>query len=79
MYIAEMTVSSFQLSIQRFLPSSKKIFSEDLECGTEMELLWVEGKTDPEWPETLSLSSLGLQVSFSDLSFLGFLPTQGTA
>lgn len=39
MYIAEMTVSSFQLSIQRFLPSSKKIFSEDLVCGTEMELL----------------------------------------
>lgn len=77
MYIAEMTVSSFQLSIQRFLPYSKKIFSEDLECGTEMELLWVEGKTGPEWPETLS--SLGLQVSFSDFSFLGFLPTQGTA
>lgn len=77
MYIAEMTVNSFQILIQRFLPSSKKIFSEDLVCDTEMELLWVEGKTGPKWPETLS--SLGLQVGFSYFSFLGFLPTQGTA
>lgn len=39
MYIAEMAVSSFQFLIQRFFPSSKKIFSKDLVCGTEMELL----------------------------------------
>lgn len=76
MYIAEMIVRSFQFLIQRFLPSSKKIFSEDLVCGTEMELLWVGGENRPWVPETLS--SLCVKVGFSYFSFLGFLPTQGS-